>query len=394
MISDKSKLHGKRVLLLFPHMILPGGALNYMLKLAELLVQGGATVAVLTLQADMLKYSSIKGVELLTVNGPFTSDISYWLLFPFWQRKISRKIRDWRPDVLVPQVFPANWWAWLYKRNNRNMVIVWICPEPSAFIHSTSWIEALRPFWKKYLARTLNPVLSLIDIRLSSLSDKIVANSNYTADMIERIYERKADAVAHPAIDSSIFYPAVQIKKQEMVVTVAKLSCFKRVDFLLRVFSDVLKIHPRLIYHIVGRGEEEERLKNLASELNISRSVIFHGGLDNKELADLHRRSLLFLHGSVAEPFGMAPLEAIACSTPVIAHRSGGPLEFVNNSCGRLIDSLSEEKWSAEISDFLSMLGANKDYFRGVSQNARKFSWDSTLAPVLQLIADIVPCRP
>ena len=87
----------------------------------------------------------------------------------------------------------------------------------------------------------------------------------------------------------------------------------------------------------------------------------------------------------------MAPLEAIACNTPVIAHRSGGPLEFVNESCGRLIDSLSEARWSEEISDFLSELEDNPDYFKGISENARKFSWESTLSPVIQLIADFAP---
>jgi D-inositol-3-phosphate glycosyltransferase len=121
--------------------------------------------------------------------------------------------------------------------------------------------------------------------------------------------------------------------------------------------------------------------------------VRFHGGLDNEQLAALHRRSRLFLHGSIEEPFGMAPLEAIACNTPVIAHRSGGPLEFVNDSCGRLIDSLCEERWSEEISDFLSKLEDDPDYFKGVSENARKFSWESTLSPVIQLIADFAPGR-
>jgi len=121
--------------------------------------------------------------------------------------------------------------------------------------------------------------------------------------------------------------------------------------------------------------------------------VVFAGGLDNRQLAALLRRSKIFLHGSVEEPFGMAPLEAIACNTPVIAHRSGGPLEFVNPTCGRLIESLSEDRWCEEISDFLSMLEANPGYFSGVSQNARKFAWESTLAPVMKLIGNPAPDR-
>lgn len=382
-------LQGQRVLLLFPHMVFAGGALNYMLKLAELLRDKGATVGILTLQVDVDRYGhALSGVEILTVRGPLTSHLFYWLTFPFWQRKLNREIRNWRPDVLVPQVFPANWWAWLHKRKNRQTPVVWVCQEPSAFIHSRNWIEALQPFWKKYLALALNPVLTVADIRLSRFSDKMVVNSNFTGGMIERIYHRKADAIAYPAIDFSQFSPAPQICKEDLIVTVAKLSRFKRVDFLLQVFSLVLKQHPGLVYHIVGRGEEEENLQNIAKKLNIFDNVRFHPGLDNKQLADLHRRAKLFLHGSIEEPFGMAPLEAIACSTPVIAHRSGGPLEFVNESCGRLMDSLSAEKWSEEITQFLSILDAKPEYFLNVAENAQPFYWESTLSPLLQLIAE------
>lgn len=380
-------LHGKRILLLFPHMVLPGGALNYMLKLSELLVRKGAIVGILTLQVDRQRYSSLTGAELLTINAPLTSNLGYWLFFPFWQMKINRQIQEWHPDVLVPQVFPANWWAWLYKRTNKRTAIVWVCQEPSAFIHSRNWIAALQPFWKKYLAYLLNPLLAFIDIRLSRYSDKIIGNSQFTARSIEKIYNRKADAIAYPAINFLECYPE-KIEKQEEIITVAKLSRFKRVDFLLQVFSLVLKRYPRLSYHIVGRGEEEAALKTLAEELQISAHVQFHRDLNNNQLADLNRRSMLFLHGSIDEPFGMAPLEAIACGTPVVAHRSGGPLEFVTESCGRLVDSLLEEEWSDEICAFLGMLESNPSYFHGVSENAQTFSWEATLAPALQLIAE------
>jgi D-inositol-3-phosphate glycosyltransferase len=249
----------------------------------------------------------------------------------------------------------------------------------------------LQPRWKKFLASVLRPVLAFIDIRLSRLSDRIVVNSSFTAGMVERTYSRKADVIAYPAIDEKVFYPEAGVRREAAIITVAKLSRFKRVDFLLRVFSLLQKKHPQFTYHIVGQGEDEEKLKKLTRELQISDRVVFQGGVDNGKLAALHRRSMLFLHGSIEEPFGMAPLEAIACNTPVIAHCSGGPLEYVNDNCGRLIDSLSEEKWSVEISDFLLMLATDPDYFEGVSINSGKFSWESTLEPVINLISDSIP---
>jgi len=381
----------RRVLLLFPHMVVAGGALNYMLKLVELLEAGGAVVGILTMQVDRSRYRGMLSdrVELIDLCGPLTSQLAYWVLFPLWQRRINQKIRQWRPDVLMPQVFPANWWAWLFKQKNAGPAVVWVCPEPSAFIHSRDWINALRPFWKRWFARLLNPLLTFADLRLCRQADRIIANSTFTAEAIARIYQRRADAIAYPAIDFRVFHAEGGTERLDALVTVAKLSRFKRVDFLLRVFAKVLQRYPRLVYHIVGRGEEEDMLRQLVANLGIADRVVFHRDMDNAQLAELHRSARLFLHGSVAEPFGMAPLEAIACGTPVIAHNSGGPTEFINTSCGRLIDSVSEDRWCEEITGFLSLLEREPGFFSGVAENARRFSWEKTLQPALRLVAEI-----
>src|SRR4051812_3225806 len=105
----------RRILLLLPHLVTPGGALTYTLKLAEELLSRGASVGIVTLRADEQKMTLPAGVELLSADGPLTSSLRYWLLFPLWQRRLEKLIRQWEPDCLVPQVFPANWWGWLYK---------------------------------------------------------------------------------------------------------------------------------------------------------------------------------------------------------------------------------------------------------------------------------------
>jgi D-inositol-3-phosphate glycosyltransferase len=83
---------------------------------------------------------------------------------------------------------------------------------------------------------------------------------------------------------------------------------------------------------------------------------VFHGAASDADLRELYQRSRLFLHGSVDEPFGMAPLEAIACGTPVVAHRSGGPAEFVTAECGRLVDSLEVRTGPGRLSPISTVL--------------------------------------
>ena len=381
---EKNELAGKRLLILFPHMTMPGGALNYTLKLAEFLSKKGATVAILTLRNDP-KYTGCPGVELLCLDGPVTSSIWYWGLLPFWQMRLNARITEWQPDLLIPQIFPANWWGWLYKRSHPKLKLMWVCHEPSAFIHSPAWIAALRPYWKRWLASALRPLLAAIDMRLSRHTDGLLANSKHTAAMAQKVYDRGADAIIYPGIDMTLFRPG-KYKDRAGIVTVAQLTRFKRIDFLLRVFAQVSEKHDHLVFNIVGRGEHEKSLRALAGELSIASRVIFHGSLDDESLARLYQRSQLFLHGSIEEPFGMAPLEAIASGTPAIAHRSGGPQEVIDLSCGRLIDSLSVEAWSAEVSQLLFTLKRQPEYFDRVSLRAESFAWQNTLAPVVPII--------
>lgn len=388
---NRTGLADPRVLLLFPHMVVQGGALNYTLHLAQLLVQRGARVGIVTLRFDPDAVAVPAGVEVLAAGGPLTSSLLFWGGFPHWQQRLSRLIRQWEPDILVPQVFPANWWGWLYRRRH-SLPLVWVCHEPSAFIHSDAWIAALRPSWKRVAAGVARPVLKRIDLGLSRSTDMAFANSRFTASELKRVYGIDAYGIAYPGIDTALFHGDETVR-EDAVVTVAALTRFKRIDFLIRVFARLLHHHPDLVYHVVGTGVEEDSLRRLAGELGIADRVLFRGKLAAGDLALLHRRSRLFLHGAVGEPFGLAPLEAIACGMPVVAHDSGGPAEYVDPSCGRLVQSESEDVWVSEVSGFLDYLRSEPAYFERVAASARRFSWDETLGPIVDGIALLLEDR-
>lgn len=385
-IDTAEALKDARVLLLLHHLVAPGGAMGYTLHLAEQLLGQGARVAILTMRVDRSRFEIPAGLEVISLNGPLTSSLYYWLLLPFWQRKISRAITAWQPDVLFPQGFPANWWGWLHKHRHPGLKLAWMCHEPSAFIHSPAWIIALRPWWKSLLARGLRPILSKVDVFLARNCDRVVVNSRFIASELERVYGVAPDGIAYPGIDFPLF-AGEKWQKEQALITVARLTKFKRVDFLLEVFREVLKVHPDLRYHIVGQGEEEFHLRELAGKMGLESRVVFHGAVTDPVLADLNRKSSLFLHGSIGEPFGMAPLEAIACGTPVVAHQSGGPKEFVTGECGRLIASLVVEDWAREISAYLDFLFRHPDFPDRVRECASRFDWPRSLRPAIEIIA-------
>jgi hypothetical protein len=85
----------------------------------------------------------------------------------------------------------------------------------------------------------------------------------------------------------------------------------------------------------------------------------------------------------------MAPLEAIASDTPVVAHRSGGPAEFVTEECGRLVDSREKAEWVREITIYLGILRADHDYPNRVRECSKRFDWRVTLRPAVEVIAGL-----
>jgi len=227
-----------------------------------------------------------------------------------------------------------------------------------------------------------------VDVSLARHCDRIIANSRFTGSELERIYGIVPDGIAYPGIDINAFIIEKR-QKDRAIISVGRLTKFKRIDFLLEVFAGVLKVHPDLIYHIVGTGEDEAFLQKLAKRLGVETHVVFHGAADGPTLAGLYQRASLFLHGSVGEPFGMAPLEAIAYGTPVVAHNSGGPMEFVCEDCGRLIASLRVEDWEEEIKEYLGFLFAHPDFPDRVRECARRFDWQLSLRPAVEVIVDL-----
>lgn len=388
----KSSLTGTRVLILFPHMVMSGGALQYALKLAEELQVAGATVGIVTLRADRIRFPPPPGVELISLHGPLTSSLWYWLLLPFWQHRINKAILTWHADIIVPQVFPANWWGWLYKRRYPTTKLVWICQEPSAFIHSKAWISALTPWWKRSAARILQPLLSRLDISLAQQCDATLANSTFTAINLEQTYGFPATGIATPGLDI-LTSTDCQWPRNHEIITVARLTKFKQVDFLLEVFRELLRDYPQLRYNIVGSGEEEISLREKTVQLGIQSSVQFHGAVDDQTLASLYHRSCLFLHGARNEPFGMAPLEAIASGTPVVVHQSGGIQEFIDARCGRMVNSIDPVVWSKQCAEYLKEISSNKDYYEGVRECALKYGWNNTLKPALEIITSSAKCN-
>lgn len=165
-----------------------------------------------------------------------------------------------------------------------------------------------------YLARYFLHKLRLWDLRSANGVDHFIANSKFIAKRIEKTYRRHADVI-YPPIDLS--RASLGTHKDHFYLTASRLVPYKRIDLIVESFRDL----PDKQLIVIGDGPEMEKIRAKAST-----NVTIMGYQPDHILIDHMQRAKAFIFAA-EEDFGMIPVEAQACGTPIIAYGKGGALE-------------------------------------------------------------------
>jgi glycosyltransferase involved in cell wall biosynthesis len=169
------------------------------------------------------------------------------------------------------------------------------------------------------LAAARNMVLDRIRDWDRATSDRVthfVAISRTVARRIAECYGRES-TVIYPPVDTAFYTPA-DVPREEFLLCVSALVPYKRVDLAVEACN---RLRRRLV--VIGEGPERRRLERLAGP-----TVTMAGWRSDGEIRDHLRRATALLFPA-HEDFGIVPLEAAACATPVVAYRAGGATETV-----------------------------------------------------------------
>ncbi|CAI1150942.1 glycosyl transferase family 1 [Serratia liquefaciens] len=154
------------------------------------------------------------------------------------------------------------------------------------------------------------------DCRTANGVDHFVANSHFIARRVKKVYGREADVI-YPPVDVERFN--FQDEKEDFYVTASRLVPYKRVDLIVDAFSSM----PDKKLVVIGDGSEIEKIKSKAGK-----NVEILGYQSNEVMQSYMERARAFIFAA-EEDFGITPVEAQACGTPVIAFGKGGSLETV-----------------------------------------------------------------
>ena len=176
--------------------------------------------------------------------------------------------------------------------------------------------------WRRPLADALLNRLQRWDSETSRSVTDFVAISDHIRDRIERCYGRES-AVIYPPVDVDFFTPREPDRATSApYVTASRWVPYKRIDLIVEAFRAL----PDRRLLVAGDGPDARRIRAAAGP-----NVEFVGELDRTALRELLRNVRAFLFAA-EEDFGILPVEAQACGTPVIAFERGGALETVRGS--------------------------------------------------------------
>lgn len=196
------------------------------------------------------------------------------------------------------------------------------CHTPPRFLYGYSHESGRRDSWYlKPFINLLDHHLRQYDFIIAQRPDFFITNSQNTLTRIKKFYNRHA-VVINPPVDITHFCPSPSATRDYFLV-VSRLVKYKNIDTVIKAFNQ--RPSERLI--IVGQGSELQNLKPIAEK-----NVQFMGHVDHADLAKLYANARALVFSATDEDFGITPIEAMASGTPVIAHKSGGVTETINES--------------------------------------------------------------
>lgn len=275
---------------------------------------------------------------------------------------MSKRFEEFDLDAYDLIISDGTAWAKSVITNKDQLHISYV-HTPPRFLYKYSTESNLRKnIFLKPLLAYLDFYLRIWDFAASKRPDYLIANSIEVQKRIKKFYKR----------DSVVIYPPVETQKynsknkiEDYYVISGRLSSYKNFDLVIKLFNNINK---SLI--VIGTGIEEKNLKKLANK-----NINFVGKVSNEELHRILSKAKGYIFPVKDEDFGIAPVEALSHGVPVLAHRSGGPLETVTeDKDGLFFDEININSITEKFIEFDKKIDEGFFDRNLISERAQKFN--------------------
>jgi glycosyltransferase involved in cell wall biosynthesis len=231
-----------------------------------------------------------------------------------------------------------------------------------------------------------------------SLSSQIVTDSQTVKDEVLR-WKPECEGritVIRPAVDPAFrkmnnHKPIERIRSrfgltERIILYVGNTRPYKNLPRLIRAFALLAEERETRCQLVIGGGESRNLslLRMLAKDLQIEGRLVFTGNLTDEELVALMNAAHLFVFPSLYEGFGLPPLEAMACGTPVITSNAGSLPEVVGDAAW-LVNPEKEQEIFTAIKTLSADERLRQEFINKGHERVKLFSWRKTAEETLEL---------
>ena len=282
---------------------------------------------------------------------------SLWRMLDLDNSEDGQKI-----DLVIATKFPS------YYLTHKNKVI-WLIHQ---FRQVYDWYETDVPAYNRSRPDDYQLLRWIVEQDRISIGE---ARAVYTISGVVRDRLRR-----YLNLDATVLYPPPPLGTrytctayEPEILIVQRLDSTKRTDLVIKALK---RVRSRFRAYIVGTGPEEERLRTLVRDCDLSHCVRLEGRLDDEALLKRYARCMMVVYTPYDEDYGFVPIEAFASQKPVVTTTdSGGPLEFVTHRVNGWIAEPDPESIAAGIQHILDQECALRWGKAGL-ERIRDLNWD------------------
>lgn len=268
-------------------------------------------------------------------------------------------------------------------------------PFGAGFVRSIHRPYAHESGWRKTIDQ-FDPLIKMYRNRMESIqktnakrTTRLLANSNFTREWMKVTLGIDAPVSTY-GVDLVGFRLEPEIQRQDFVLSVGELSPRKGFDFIVESLGLISPTRRPILVLACNRVEPAEQAFVLKLAIDLGVDLQVRTGLGTDELRTLYNQARLCVYAPVLEPFGLVPLEAMACETPVVGVKEGGVQESVIHQKTGLLVERDPNQFAAAVEGLL----ANPELCEEYGKNGRRhvlenWTWERS---VDQLERHLIDC--
>jgi len=290
-------------------------------------------------------------------------------------------LRKYRKSYLINEFIKENKITGVIADHWKSLELIKTDKKKYCLIHSKEINHKIGSFSNKRLLKVLNNV------------EKVISNSQFTKELaIKNGVQEEKIIVINPGIDPAKDLDHLSIKKIESLlkvktprlITVSRYDKRKNHEKIIMALRNLKQRYPDIVYICVGYGDEEENIKKLVKELDLSSQVMFFKDISDDLKNALIAKSDIFvmpsiIHKNSVEGFGIAYIEAAQYGVPSLGGKDGGASDAIDhNKTGLICDGNNLD----DIYSSLNSMIENKKYLdfgKNAKEHVVKFEWQKII---------------